>query len=84
MFKHPLVNFVYFLGFSISILMINNFYEGLPYFFILFITILFNRRSIQGVINQLKPIFYYFPMMLIFYLLFSFYLPDNSIKQILC
>ena len=83
MFKHPLVNFVYFLGFSISILMINNFYEGLPYFFILFITILFNRRSIQGVINQLKPIFYYFPMMLIFYLLFSFYLTDNSIKQIL-
>ena len=83
MFKHPLVNFVYYLGLSISMLMTNNYYEGLPYFFIFFISIFFNRRSIQVVINQLKPIFFYFPMMLIFYLLFSFYLTDNSINQIL-
>ena len=83
MFKHPIVNLYYFLCFSIAMLMVDNYQELLIYFIILIISILIYKTSILDILTKLKPILYYFPMMLIFYLLFSFLLTDNSIKQIL-
>ena len=83
MFKHPIVNLYYFLCLSIAMLMVNNYQEWLIYFIILIISILIYKTSILDILTKLKPILYYFPMMLIFYLLFSFLLTDNSTKQIL-
>ena len=83
MFKHPIVNLYYFLCLSIAMLMVDNYQELLIYFIILIISILIYKTSILDILTKLKPILYYFPMMIIFYLLFSFLLTDNSIKQIL-
>ena len=83
MFKQPIVNLYFFLCFSMAVLMITNYQEWLIYFIVLITSILIHKKSILGILLKLKPILYYFPVMLIFYLLFSFLLTDNSIKQIL-
>ena len=83
MFKQPIVNLYFFLCFSMAVLMITNYQEWIIYFIILIISILIHKKSILGILLKLKPILYYFPVMLIFYLVFSFLLTDNSIKQIL-
>ena len=82
MFKQPIVNLYFFLCFSMAVLMITNYQEWLIYFIVL-TSILIHKKSIIGIFLKLKPILYYFPVMLIFYLLFSFLLTDNLIEQIL-
>ena len=83
MFKQPIVKLYFFFCFSIAVLMTNNYQEWLIYFIILIITILSYKTSILDIFSNLKPILYYFPMMLFFYLVFSFFLTDNSINQII-
>ena len=83
MFKQPIVKLYFFFCFSIAVLMTSNYQEWLIYFIILIITILSYKTSILDIFSNLKPILYYFPMMLFFYLVFSFFLTDNSINQII-
>jgi len=81
MLKQPIVKLYFFFCFSIAVLISSNYQEWLIYFIILIITIIAYKTSMLNIISNLKPILYYFPMMLFFYLIFSFLLTDNSIEQ---
>ena len=82
MFKQPIVKLYFFFCFSIAVLMTRNYQEWLIYFIILVIAILSYKTSMLDIFSNLKPILYYFPMMLFFYFVFSFLLTDNSIIKI--
>ena len=83
MFNNSLVNLVYFLGFSISMLLTKTYFGWGIHFIIFFVTALFYLKSIYTIKNGLKPLLYYFPLMLIFYIGFSLLLTNNSIYQII-
>ena len=83
MFKHPLVNLWFFLGFSLSLLMSITYTGWGIHFIILIIIGWINKRQVKKVLRRLKPFILYFPIMLILYILFSIFLTDNSIKIIL-
>jgi len=83
MFKHPLVNLWFFLGFSLSLLMAVS-YQGWGIHFLVFSLIaLVNKSHFTTVIPRMKPFVFYFPIMLFIYVLFSLLLTDNSIIVIL-
>ena len=83
MFKDPFVNLIYFLSFSISMILTSNYLGWIIHFLIFFITILFYLKSISSIIKGLKPLLYYFPLMLFFYVVFSLLLTNNSFAQII-
>ena len=83
MFNNSFVNLVYFLGFSISMLLTKTYFGWGIHFIIFFVTALFYLKSIYTIKNGLKPLLYYFPLMLIFYIGFSLLLTNNSIYQII-
>ena len=83
MFKDPFVNLIYFLSFSISMILTSNYLGWIIHFLIFFITILFYLKSIDSIIKGLKPLLYYFPLMLFFYVVFSLLLTNNSFIQII-
>tara|TARA_Y100001970_G_scaffold163519_1_gene199854 strand:- start:2501 stop:3220 length:720 start_codon:yes stop_codon:yes gene_type:complete len=83
MFKNSFVDLVYFLGFSISMLLTKTYVGWGIHFIIFLITVLFYLKSIYKIKKGLKPLFYYFPLMLVFYLVFSSLLTNNSIIQII-
>ena len=83
MFKNPFVNLIYFLGFSISMILTRNYFGWIIHFIIFFITILFHWKSINAINKGLKPLLYYFPLMLTFYIVISLFLTNNSMFQII-
>ena len=83
MFNNSFVNLVYFLGFSISMLLTKTYFGWGIHFIIFLVTALFYLKSIYIIKNGLKPLLYYFPLMLLFYIGFSLLLTNNSIYQII-
>ena len=83
MFKNPFVNLIYFFGFSISMILTRNYFGWIIHFIIFFITILFHWKSINAINKGLKPLLYYFPLMLTFYIVISLFLTNNSMFQII-
>ena len=83
MIKHPLVNLWFFLSYSFSLLFSTN-YFGLGIHFLIFLVIIWlNKKYFIQVLQGLKPIVYYFPIMIILYFIFSLFLTDNTLGIIL-
>ena len=83
MIKHPLVNLWFFLGYSFSLLLSTT-YFGLGIYFLIFLVIIWlNKKYLVQVLQGLKPIVYYFPIMIILYFIFSLFLTDNTLGIIL-
>ena len=83
MIKHPLVNLWFFLGYSFSLLLSTT-YFGLGIYFLIFLVIIWlNKKYFIQVLQGLKPIVYYFPIMIILYFIFSLFLTDNTLGIIL-
>jgi energy-coupling factor transporter transmembrane protein EcfT len=79
MFKNPLVNLWFFLGFSFSLIVSVSYLEwGIHSIIFLFISLI-NRSQILTIFRKMKSFVFYFPIMLIIYVLFSLLLTDNSI-----
>ena len=83
MIKHPLVNLWFFLGYSFSLLLSTT-YFGMGIYFLIFLVIIWlNKKYFIQVLQGLKPIVYYFPIMIILYFIFSLFLTDNTLGIIL-
>ena len=83
MIKHPLVNLWFFLSYSFS-LILSTTYFGLGIYLLIFLVILWlNKKYFMQVLHRLKPIIYYFPIMIILYFIFSLLLTDNTLGIIL-
>ncbi len=83
MIKHPLVNLWFFLSYSFSLLFSTT-YFGLGIYLLIFLVILWlNKKYFMQVLHRLKPIIYYFPIMIILYFIFSLFLTDNTLGIIL-
>jgi len=83
MIKHPLVNLWFFLSYSFSLLLSTT-YFGLGIYFLIFLVIIWlNKKYFIQVLQGLKPIVYYFPIMIILYFIFSLFLTDNTLGIIL-
>jgi len=83
MIKHPLVNLWFFLGYSFSLLLSTT-YFGLGIYFLIFLVIIWlNKKYFIQVLQGLKPIVYYLPIMIILYFIFSLFLTDNTLGIIL-
>ena len=83
MIKHPLVNLWFFLSYSFSLLFSIN-YFGLGIHFLIFLVIIWlNKKYFIQVLQGLKPIVYYLPIMIILYFIFSLFLTDNTLGIIL-
>ena len=83
MIKHPLVNLWFFLGYSFSLLFSTT-YFGLGIYFLIFLVIIWiNKKYFIQVLQGLKPIVYYLPIMIILYFIFSLFLTDNTLGIIL-
>jgi len=83
MIKHPLVNLWFFLSYSFS-LILSTTYFGLGIYLLIFLVILWlNKKYFMQVLHRLKPIIYYFPIMIILYFIFSLFLTDNTLGIIL-
>ena len=83
MIKHPLVNLWFFLGYSFSLLLSTT-YFGLGIYLLIFLVIIWlNKKYFIQVLQGLKPIVYYFPIMIILYFIFSLFLTDNTLGIIL-
>ena len=78
MFKHPLANLWFFLGFSFSLLTSNTIEKWIMNCLLFIIIAWVNKEHIRQVIFRLKPFIFYFPIMLILYFLFSLLLTDNA------
>ena len=83
MFKHPLVNLWFFLGFSISLLITVTYIGWSAHGVLLLLIAGLNRKLIPKILPRLKPFIFYFPVMLIFYTGFSMMLTDNPIQIII-
>jgi len=83
MIKHPLVNLWFFLGYSFSLLLSTT-YFGLGIYLLIFLVIIWlNKKYFIQVLQGLKPIVYYLPIMIILYFIFSLFLTDNTLGIIL-
>ena len=83
MIKHPLVNLWFFLSYSFSLLLSTT-YFGLGIYFLIFLVIIWlNKKYFIQVLQGLKPIVYYLPIMIILYFIFSLFLTDNTLGIIL-
>lgn len=81
--QHPFVKLWIYLGFVISLL-ISNTNIGFIIHGVLFLFLLFlhgNKRI--ALARRLRPLVFYFPLMLIFYVGFSFWLTNNSLSIIM-
>ena len=83
MFKHPLVNLWFFLGFSISLLITVTYIGWSAHGVLLLLIAGLNRKLIPKILPRLKPFIFYFPVMLIFYTGFSIMLTNNPIHLII-
>jgi len=83
MFKHPLVNLWFFLGYSFSLLMCTSYFGWGVHFLSFIIIAMLNTKHITRVLLRLKPFLLFFPMMLILYIIFSLFLTNNSLSVIL-
>ncbi|MEO2185593.1 MAG: hypothetical protein ABGX30_03365, partial [bacterium] len=83
MFAHPLVNLWFFLGFSFSLLTSFTYGEWGIHLFIIISIAWINKAHIHRVGIRLKPFLFYFPVMILLYVLFSLLLTDNSLSIIL-
>jgi len=83
MFKHPLVNLWFVLGFSISLLITVTYIGWSAHGVLLLLIAGLNRKLIPKILPRLKPFIFYFPVMLIFYTGFSMMLTDNPIQIII-
>ena len=83
MIKHPLVNLWFFLSYSFSLLLSTT-YFGLGIYLLIFLVIIWlNKKYFIQVLQGLKPIVYYLPIMIILYFIFSLFLTDNTLGIIL-
>ena len=78
---HPLVQFIFFLAFSFSVLLVDTLTLWAFYFAIFVVTTGFDRSVIFAVFSRIKPFILYFPFMLILYLAVSFLFTDATIYQ---
>jgi energy-coupling factor transporter transmembrane protein EcfT len=83
MIKHPLVNLWFFLGYSFSLLLSTTYFGLGIYLFIFLVIIWLNKKYFIQVLQGLKPIVYYLPIMIILYFIFSLFLTDNTLGIIL-
>lgn len=83
MFAHPLVNLWFFLGFSFSLVTSITYGEWGIHLFIIFGIAWINKAHIPQVGIRLKPFLFYFPVMILLYVLFSLLLTNNSLSIIL-
>ena len=83
MFKHPIVDLIFFFCFSISIIFHKSYYDFLPHFLILIFLLAVNNRIFFYIFSKLKILFTYFPIVLSFYIIFSLLLTANNIYLIL-
>lgn len=83
MIKHPLVNLWFFLGYSFSLLLSTTYFELGIYLLIFLVILWLNKKYFMQVLHRLKPIIYYFPIMIILYFIFSLFLTDNTLGIIL-
>jgi energy-coupling factor transporter transmembrane protein EcfT len=71
------------LGYSFSLLLSTT-YFGLGIYFLIFLVIIWlNKKYFIQVLQGLKPIVYYLPIMIILYFIFSLFLTDNTLGIIL-
>ena len=83
MIKHPLVNLWFYLSYSFSLLLSTT-YFGLGIYFLIFLVIIWlNNKYLIQVLQRMKPIVYYFPVMITLYFIFSLFLTDNTLSIIL-
>ncbi len=83
MIKHPLVNLWFYLSYSFSLLLSTT-YFGLGIYLLIFLVIIWlNKKYFIQVLQGLKPIVYYLPIMIILYFIFSLFLTDNTLGIIL-
>ena len=78
---HPLVQFIFFLAFSFSVLLADTLILWVIYFGIFVVTTGFDRTVILAVFSRIKPFILYFPFMLIIYLAVSVLFTDATIYQ---
>ena len=78
---HPLVQFIFFLAFSFSVLLSDTLISWVIYFGIFVVTTGFDRSVIFAVFSRIKPFILYFPFMLILYLAVSVLFTDATIYQ---
>ena len=83
MFAHPLVNLWFFLGFSFSLLTSITYGEWGIHLFIIVGIAWINKAHVRQVGIRLKPFLFYFPVMILLYVLFSLLLTNNSLSIIL-
>ena len=80
---HPLVNLWFFLGFSTSLLFTKTYIGWILYLIIFLIVVVYNYKLLPLIISKIKPYLYYFPTMLLLYILFSLLLTDNTLQVII-
>ena len=78
---HPLVQFIFFLAFSFSVLLSDTLISWVIYFGIFVVTTGFERTVILAVFYRVKPFILYFPFMLVLYLAVSVLFTDATIYQ---
>ena len=78
---HPLVQFIFFLAFSFSVLLADTLILWVIYFGIFVVTTGFDRTVILAVFYRVKPFILYFPFMLVLYLAVSVLFTDATIYQ---
>tara|TARA_B100001750_G_scaffold109108_1_gene86216 strand:- start:155 stop:880 length:726 start_codon:yes stop_codon:yes gene_type:complete len=81
MYIHPLVQFIFFLAFSFSVLFADTLTLWAIYFGIFVFITGFDRTVIRAVLSRIKPFILYFPFMLILYLGVSVLFTDSTIYQ---
>ncbi|MEC9437369.1 MAG: energy-coupling factor transporter transmembrane component T [Candidatus Neomarinimicrobiota bacterium] len=81
MFSHPIVNLYFFLALSLSLMLTSSFLQLMIYGIIILFIALKNTKLIPIVIHKYLPTLFFFPIMLIIYILFSYVLTDSTIYQ---
>ncbi|MEE8335094.1 MAG: hypothetical protein V3S48_01505, partial [Candidatus Neomarinimicrobiota bacterium] len=80
--NHPLVVLWFFLNFSFSILGVQTgpglVLHGLGFLFL----IMLNLKTGWGVLKRIKPVIYFFPILIIFYVGFSLLFSNSSLEII--
>ncbi len=81
MYMHPLVRFIFFLAFSLSVLFADTLNIWAIYFGIFVVTTRFDWTVILAIFSRIKPFILFFPFMSIIYLAVSVFFTDATIYQ---
>ncbi len=81
MFIQPLVRLYFFLSLSLSLMISDTIFKLSIFGLIIILISLFNLRHVDIVFKKFLPALFFFPIMLVIYILFSFLLTDSTIIQ---